>query len=313
MLVDKWWALDGCYCYCVVLVVVYLLQNLYFFWELLSVLAGSNKCLVWYEASASAAVSRNNLFFKIFCFYYFLIFLLFRAVPTACEVPRLGDESELQLPDDTTATPDLSCVGDLHHSSWQCQILNPLIKARDWTHILMDTSLVPYYWATMGTARSNFFFFFFFFKATPAMEVPRLGVESQLQLLAYTTATAMQDPSCICDLHHCSQRCQILIPLSKAWDRTHNLMVPSWICFHCTMGEIARASPLKVPVRIQEWLEAGHIVSVPLLFALVPNMFHFQVHQGRFFTYCPSSVINWTCIQLCEFELKFARRITIFQ
>lgn len=30
MLVDKWWALDGCYCYCVVLVVVYLLQNLTF-------------------------------------------------------------------------------------------------------------------------------------------------------------------------------------------------------------------------------------------------------------------------------------------
>ena len=26
------------------------------------------------------------------------------------------------------------------------------------------------------------------------MEVPRLGVESELQLLAYTTATSMQDP-----------------------------------------------------------------------------------------------------------------------
>ena len=26
------------------------------------------------------------------------------------------------------------------------------------------------------------------------MEVPRLGVELELQLLAYTTATAMQDP-----------------------------------------------------------------------------------------------------------------------
>ena len=26
------------------------------------------------------------------------------------------------------------------------------------------------------------------------MEVPRLGVESELQLLAYTTAIAMQDP-----------------------------------------------------------------------------------------------------------------------
>ena len=34
------------------------------------------------------------------------------------------------------------------------------------------------------------------------MEVPRLGVESELQLPAYATATAMTDPSHICDLHH---------------------------------------------------------------------------------------------------------------
>ena len=32
------------------------------------------------------------------------------------------------------------------------------------------------------------------------MEVPRLGVELELQLLAYTTVTAMPDPSHICDL-----------------------------------------------------------------------------------------------------------------
>ena len=32
------------------------------------------------------------------------------------------------------------------------------------------------------------------------MEVLRLGVESELQLLAYTTGTATQDPSC--DLYH---------------------------------------------------------------------------------------------------------------
>ena len=33
------------------------------------------------------------------------------------------------------------------------------------------------------------------------MEVPRPGVKSELQLPAYPTATATQDPSCICDLH----------------------------------------------------------------------------------------------------------------
>ena len=34
------------------------------------------------------------------------------------------------------------------------------------------------------------------------MEVPMLGVKSELQLPAYTTATATQDPSHICNLHH---------------------------------------------------------------------------------------------------------------
>ena len=37
------------------------------------------------------------------------------------------------------------------------------------------------------------------------MEVPGLGVESELQLPAYPTATATQDPSRICDLHHLSR------------------------------------------------------------------------------------------------------------
>ena len=61
------------------------------------------------------------------------------------------------------------------------------------------------------------------------MEVPRLVVKSKPQLLAYGTVTAMQDPSLICDLFHSSQQCQILNPLSEAWDRTHNLVVTSWI------------------------------------------------------------------------------------
>ena len=36
------------------------------------------------------------------------------------------------------------------------------------------------------------------------VEVPRLGVRLELQLPAYAMATAMLDPSCICDLHHSS-------------------------------------------------------------------------------------------------------------
>ena len=67
------------------------------------------------------------------------------------------------------------------------------------------------------------------------MEVPRLGVESELLLLAYARATAMPDPSLICDLHHSSRQCQVLNPLSGARDGTPNLMVPSWIHFLCAM------------------------------------------------------------------------------
>ena len=60
------------------------------------------------------------------------------------EVPRLGVEWKLQLPAcaTATATRDLSHICDLHCSLWKCQILNPLSKARDHTHILMVSSQV---------------------------------------------------------------------------------------------------------------------------------------------------------------------------
>ena len=65
-------------------------------------------------------------------------------------------------------------------------------------------------------------FNFFFFLGTHLwhMEVPRLGIESELLLLAYATATAIPDPGCICNLHHRLRQCQILNPLSKAKDHT---------------------------------------------------------------------------------------------
>ena len=59
------------------------------------------------------------------------------------------------------------------------------------------------------------------------MEVPRLQVESELQLLAYTTATAMPDLSCIFKLHHSSP--QILSPLGKARDQICILVDTSWV------------------------------------------------------------------------------------
>ena len=61
------------------------------------------------------------------------------------------------------------------------------------------------------------------------MEVPRLGVELDLQPAAYVTATATPDPSRDCDLHHSSQQHWILNPLGEARDRTHILMDTPWV------------------------------------------------------------------------------------
>ena len=56
------------------------------------------------------------------------------------------------------------------------------------------------------------------------MEVSRLGVKSELQLLAYTTAMATQDPSSL-------QQCMILNLLNEARDQTRVLVDTSQIRF----------------------------------------------------------------------------------
>ena len=66
-------------------------------------------------------------------------------------------------------------------------------------------------------------FIFFLWPNLRHMEIPRLGVESGLQLPAYTTATAMPDLSSICHLHHSSWQHQILNLPSRARDRIHIL------------------------------------------------------------------------------------------
>ena len=61
----------------------------------------------------------------------------------------------------------------------------------------------------------------------PQLEVPRLGVKSELQLLAYAPATAISDPpdlSFIFELHCNSWRHQILNPLSGARNQTCGIM-----------------------------------------------------------------------------------------
>ena len=90
-------------------------------------------------------------------------------------------------------------------------------------------------------------FFLFFSELHPwNMEVLRLGVESELQLLAYTTATAVWDSSCIFNLYHSSQQCQIPDPLCKARDWTHILMDTSQSHFHCATRELLWVDSLSI-------------------------------------------------------------------
>ena len=73
---------------------------------------------------------------------------------------------------------------------------------------------------------------FCFFLLQPQLwylEVPSLGLELEPQLPAYTTGTAMPDPSLDCNLHHSSGQRRILNPLSEGRDQTCILMDTSQI------------------------------------------------------------------------------------
>ena len=71
---------------------------------------------------------KNDIILFLFYFFAFL-----GPHPRHMEVPRLGVELKLQLTTYTTATEtrDLSRICDLHHSSRQHWIFNPLSEARD--------------------------------------------------------------------------------------------------------------------------------------------------------------------------------------
>ena len=68
-------------------------------------------------------------------FYFILISGLLGAKPMAYRSSQARDRIRAVAASlhHSHSTPDLSHVCDLHHSSWQHQILNPLSKARDCT------------------------------------------------------------------------------------------------------------------------------------------------------------------------------------
>ena len=73
------------------------------------------------------------------------VFSFFFPAPAACRSSWARDQTRAtatNLCHTATVTPDQSHVCDLHHSSRQYQILNPLSEARDRPHVLMDTSWI---------------------------------------------------------------------------------------------------------------------------------------------------------------------------
>ena len=81
----------------------------------------------------------------------------------------------------------------------------------------------------LGKVIFYFILFLFLWPHPRHMEVPTLGVKSELQLRAFATATAMPGPSRVYDLHSSSL---ILNPLSEARDGPLILMDASQVCYH---------------------------------------------------------------------------------
>ena len=119
-----------------------------------------------------------------------------------------------------TAMPDRSHVCDLHHSSWEHRIHNPLSGARDQTCILMDASQIGFSQAMTGTPILFYFYSFFFFGHPMAYGIPRQGSDPSHGC----------DPSCSYgntgSLTHCSGLGSK--PLPQCSQDTADPVVPQW-------------------------------------------------------------------------------------
>ena len=159
------------------------------------------------------------------------------------------------------------------------------------------------------------------------MEVLRLGVKSELQLSAYTTATAMSDPRRIWDLHHSSRQHWILYPLSEAKDHTHILMGMSWVHYlwattgtpwllNFSFPQLLVPSALKFPLRVKaeavtmNYKDLDSVSVTPICPATsqissptnVPLTPPFHLHGP--FCQAPS-VLGCLCLLICPLKMLF--------
>ena len=97
-----------------------------------------------------------TLFYNCFYFYLFFVFLGPHLWHMEVPEPRGRIGAAAASLHHATATPDQRHICDLCCRSQQHQIFNLLSEARDWTHVLMDTSWVCCCWATRGTHKTTF-------------------------------------------------------------------------------------------------------------------------------------------------------------
>ena len=133
--------------------------------------------------------------------------------------PKISDLSKLPQParagQGSVGYPECPCI-----CTTLTFIPGPVCR---YLHVLESVAQTPQRqgWGlhpSLGYRIARFFVLFcycFLGRHLRHMEVPRLGAESDLQLPAYTIATATHDPSLVCELHHSSRQCQILNPLSQ--------------------------------------------------------------------------------------------------
>jgi len=133
--------------------------------------------------------------------------------------------------------------------------------------------------------RRNFFNFSFFVVGGPHLR--HMEIQSELQVPAYTTATATRDPTSLCDLHHSSWQRQILNPLSEARDRTKVLVNTSQICYcWATMG---------TPLSFLFGCPSVYGVPGPRIISELQSWSEPQLRQHRILnTLCLAR--NWTCV-----------------
>ena len=105
------------------------------------------------------------------------------------------------------------------------------------------------------------------------MEIPSLGIKSELQLSAYTTAIAMRDPSHMCHLHHNSRQCQTPSPLNETRDWTHILM-DTWIRFCC--ATTGTPNSLMLNYIFDRALSEAHFINLEMLIQV------WSAYIGRF-------------------------------